>query len=110
MTVFVSVGQIGKHTAEPLVPDRRPLEIEIAVVKLKIYEEYHLLGCYAVWPHGVTSQNNGILHSHHHENLKSYIENIHCQVEMIQARVGKILAVTHKLINSMNSGRILLQY
>jgi hypothetical protein len=32
-----NVGQIEIHTAEPLVPDPSPLEVEIAIAKLKRY-------------------------------------------------------------------------
>jgi hypothetical protein len=32
------VGKIEIHTAEPLVPDPRPFEVKLAIVKLKNYK------------------------------------------------------------------------
>jgi hypothetical protein len=45
-------------------------------LKLKLgYEEWHLLGSYAVWflqePHVVSIPEDAILHSHRREHLKS---------------------------------------
>jgi hypothetical protein len=36
--MVIDVRQIGMHTAEPLVPDPSPFEVEIAIAKLKRYK------------------------------------------------------------------------
>jgi hypothetical protein len=46
---FSDVRQIEIDTAEQLVPEPSPSEIETDIAKLKRYNDYHLLGDDAVW-------------------------------------------------------------